>query len=100
MAEEPERSERIWRCACHWSPHFVSIVADSLAEEVSEDPRGWGWFSVEVTDGSMRFGRRAMEAWKLLRSKGHRYCFAEVLLTPDTAREIRDHLGRFLDELI
>ena len=97
MAEELERSERIWRCACHWSPHFVSIVADPYGPDVSNDPRGRGWFSVEVTDGTMPFRRRLFEAWKLLRSRGHRYSFAEVLLTPETARDMCDHLSRFLD---
>jgi hypothetical protein len=95
-AKDDVRNERIWRCACHYSPHFVAITADPIAPDVAEDPRGRGWFSVEVTDGPMRFADRVNEAWKLLRSRGHRYCFGDVMLDPDTAREIRDHLDRFL----
>ena len=98
MAEELERSERIWRCACHWSPHFVSVVADPYGPDVSDDPRCRGWFSVEVTDGPMPFRRRVWEAWRLLRSRGHQYCFGEVILSPESAREVRDHLSRFIDK--
>ncbi len=90
------RSERIWRCACHYSPHFVAIAADPIAPDVAGDPRVWGWFTVEVTDGPMRLRERVKEAWKLLWRRGHRYSFGDVVLDPDTAREIRDHLSRFL----
>ena len=96
MTEVVVHSERIWRCHCHYSPHFVAITADPIASDVVEDSRVWGWFSVEVTDGPMRFRDRAKEAWKLLRSRGHRYAFGDVALDPQTAREIRDHLSRFL----
>ncbi len=70
MTEEFERSERIWRCHCHYSSHFVALVADPLAPDVADDPRAFGWFFVEVTDGPMRFTAGAKEAWKLLRSRG------------------------------
>ena len=96
VAEELERNERIWRCHCHYSSHFVAIAADPIAADVTNDPRAFGWFSVEVTDAPMPFRDRAREAWKLLRSRGHRYCFAEVILDPDTAREMRDHLSKFV----
>lgn len=91
------RSERIWRCACHYSPHFVSITADPIAPDVADDPRVWGWFTVEVTDGPMRLQDRVREALKLLRSTGHRYTFGGVALDPDTARGLRDHLDRHLE---
>ena len=87
-----ERDERIWRCHCHYSPHFVSITADPSAPEVTDDPRSLGWFTVEVTDGPWPFTTRVREAWKLLRSRGHSYAFGEVVLDPVTATEIRDHL--------
>jgi hypothetical protein len=98
MAEELVRDKRIWRCACHHSPHFVAISADPVAADVADDPDAVGWFSVEVTDGPLRLRDRVSEAWKLLRSRSHRYCFGDVVLTPTTAREIRDHLNRFLAE--
>lgn len=98
MTEDLERSERIWRCHCHYSAHFVALVADPIASDVADDPRAFGWFSVEVTDGPMNLRDRAREAWKLIRSRGHRYSFAEVILNPDTAAEMRDHLTRFLAE--
>ena len=98
MTQDVERSERIWRCHCHYSPHFVSIVADPyLADDEEIDPRCVGWFNVEVTDGPMPFHHRVREAWRLLRSRGHRYCYGDVILDPDTARDIRDHLTRFLE---
>lgn len=90
------RSERIWRCGCHYSPHFVAITADPIAADVADDPRVWGWFTIEVTDGPMAFRDRIKEAWRLVRSRGHRYSFGDVVLDPDTAREIRDHLAKFL----
>ena len=96
MTEDAVRSERIWRCHCHYSPHFIAIVADPIAPDVADDPRARGWFSVEVTDGPIGFFARLREACKLLRSRGHRYCFAEVILDPETARQIRDHLTVFL----
>ncbi len=96
MAEELDRSERIWRCACHHSPHFVAIAADPVAADVTDDPTALGWFSVEVTDGPIGVWDRAKKAWKLLRSRGHRYSFGDVVLDPRTARQIRDHLSRFL----
>ena len=99
MASKDEvRSERIWRCACHYSPHFVSISADPIAADVAEDPRVRGWFTIEVTDGPMRFRDRIKDAWRLLRSRGHRYSFGDVALDPGTARQIRDHLTLFLGE--
>jgi hypothetical protein len=99
MAEEFEHNERIWRCACFSSPHFLSIVADATAPEVSQDERSWGWVTVEVTDGPMAFRARLREAWKILRSTGHRYFFAEVLLNPESAREVRDLLSSLLDQM-
>ena len=98
MAEDFVASERIWRCACHFSPHFVAIAADPIAPDVAEDPGVWGWFSVEVTDGPMSFRDRVRESWKLLRSRGHRYCFGDVMLDPKSAREIRDHLSAYLEQ--
>lgn len=97
MTEGTERSERIWRCACHYSPHFVSITADPIAPDVADDARVWGWFTVEVTDGPMRFRDRVREALRLLRSPGYRYTLGEVALDPDSARGIRDHLDRHLE---
>ena len=97
MTQDEELSERIWRCHCHYSPHFVAISADPIASDVTDDPRAWGWFSVEVTDGPMPFHHRVLAAWRLLRSRGHRYCYGDVILDPESARDIRDHLSRFLD---
>ena len=94
--KECVRSERIWRCACNYSPHFVAITADPIASSVADDPRVRGWFTIEVTDGPMRLPDRVRNAWKLLRSRGHQYVCGEVTLDPNTAREIRDHLSRFL----
>jgi len=71
--KEDVRSERIWRCACHYSPHFVSITADPIAPAVVNDPRVWGWFMVELTDGPpMAFRHRVKEAWKLVVTGGRR----------------------------
>ena len=92
------RSERIWRCACHYSPHFVAVVADPIASDVAENPDVGAWVTVEVTNGPVPIWSRAKEAWALLRGRGHRYCYAEVMLEPKTAREIRDHLSRFLND--
>jgi hypothetical protein len=74
-------SDKIWRCNCG-TQHYLSIT--SVDDE--------SYISLEGNFDAPTFRERLKAIWKILTRRGHFETWMEVLLTPETAREIADEL--------
>jgi hypothetical protein len=78
--------EKIWRCDCGW-PHFLSIT-------VTDDGN---WIMVEGSFRTTTLRNKLRATYEIFR-RGHYDTWLGLILTPETTKEIRDHLTELLDE--
>jgi hypothetical protein len=78
--------EKIWRCDCGWG-HYLSI--NRLDDE--------RWLTVDGSFQATNLKEKLRATYEIFR-RGHYDTWLGLTLTPETTKEIRDHLTELLDE--